>query len=96
MRVLQRGRVVVLRAPQVDYPCADLHPVQFAEGVLGARVIDVLAEAEATGVGLACFLDQVERLQTPVSLQQVFDLVFIILLGKSADEEFTWTVIHLS
>ena len=77
---------MVLSAAQINISTSDLHSIEQAEGTLSARIISILAEAVAFRVLLASLLDQMETLQTAIPLQQVLDLVFSVLLWKSADE----------
>ena len=39
---------MVLCPAQVDYPSADLHSIELRESILGAGIINVLAETEST------------------------------------------------
>ena len=61
--------MVVLRPTEVDNARADLHTVEFTEGIFGTGVVNVFTESETTRIGLARFLDQMEALQTTVPLQ---------------------------
>lgn len=60
---------MVLSPSQVDVAGAYLHPVEQAEGALGASVVRILAEPVAFGVLLTSLLDKMEALQSTVPLE---------------------------
>ena len=93
---MQVRGVMVLCAPQVDVSCTDFHPVEQTECILSTRIISILTEAIALGVLLSSLLHQMETLKTTVALQQVFDLIFSVLLGKPTDEKFARSIVDLS
>lgn len=87
---------MVLSPTQVDNSGADFHTVQHGKCFLSALVFDVFAEAEAAGVQLTRFLNQMEGSEPAVSLEKIFDLVFAVLFRETANEQFATTVIYLS
>jgi hypothetical protein len=96
LNVFKTRWMVVLGPPKIYDPLADLHAVEHAQCLFSACIICKFTERVPSRVVLPGFLYQMKAFKAAIPLQEIFYLVFGVLLWEASDKKFTGAVVNLS